>query len=252
VQTPVVVTTGDAVVRRTPDRAFVDIAVEARAKNPRDAQRQNADAMTAVRQRLTQARIANDAVKTLGYTLDQEFEMVQNNRVPAGFLARNTIVVRIDDITRVGEILDLVVRGGANSVAGIRFDLKDRAEAEREALRLAVADAGRRSHDARRGRLDRNPSDRHIDGGDSLGAGPSHSMGRAHGACEVRSRREEEAMRDIADDEQRRARPQSPCALRVPAARRHLRRRSFLRYSRYPRSSRLASAGAALGTRPML
>jgi len=28
-------------------------------------------------------------------------------------------------------------------------------------------------------------------------------MGRAHGACETRSRREEEAMRDIADDEQR-------------------------------------------------
>jgi hypothetical protein len=27
-------------------------------------------------------------------------------------------------------------------------------------------------------------------------------MGRAHGACEVRSRREEEAMRDIGDDEQ--------------------------------------------------
>jgi glycosyltransferase involved in cell wall biosynthesis len=36
-----------------------------------------------------------------------------------------------------------------------------------------------------------------------LGAGPSNSMARAHGACEVRSRREKEAMRDIADDEQR-------------------------------------------------
>jgi len=31
-------------------------------------------------------------------------------------------------------------------------------------------------------------------------------------------------MRDIGDDEQRRARPQPPCALRVPAARQHLRR----------------------------
>jgi geranylgeranyl reductase family protein len=36
-----------------------------------------------------------------------------------------------------------------------------------------------------------------------LGTGPSNSMGRAHGACEVRSRREKEAMRDIADAEQR-------------------------------------------------
>ena len=58
-----------------------------------------------------------------------------------------------------------------------------------------------------------------------LGARPSHSMGRAHGACEVRSRREEEGdAGGIVDDEQRRARPQPPCALRVPAAHRHLRR----------------------------
>src|SRR5688572_20401557 len=63
-----------------------------------------------------------------------------------------------------------------------------------------------------------------------LGACPSNGMGRAHRACEVRSRREEEAMRDIGDDEQRRTRPQSPCALRVPAACRHLRRcRSWTR-----------------------
>jgi len=37
-------------------------------------------------------------------------------------------------------------------------------------------------------------------------------------------------MRHIADDEQRRARPQPPCARRVPAACRHLRRcRSWAR-----------------------
>ena len=42
-----------------------------------------------------------------------------------------------------------------------------------------------------------------------LGAGPSHSMGRAHGACEVRLRREEEGdAGGIVDDDQRRGRPQ--------------------------------------------
>jgi hypothetical protein len=50
-------------------------------------------------------------------------------------------------------------------------------------------------------------------------------MCRAHGACEASSRREEEAMSmHIVDDEQRRDRPQHPCALRVAAVRRHLRR----------------------------
>ena len=51
-----------------------------------------------------------------------------------------------------------------------------------------------------------------------LGACPRIRRGRAHGACEASSRREEEAMSmHIVDDEQRRDPPQSPCALRVPA-----------------------------------
>ena len=55
-QEPVVVTVGEATVRRPSDRALVTISVETRAKSPRDAQRQNAEAMTAVQQRLSQAR----------------------------------------------------------------------------------------------------------------------------------------------------------------------------------------------------
>src|SRR5215210_1960893 len=79
-QTPTIVTTGDASVRRIPDRAFVTIAVESRAKNPRDAQRQNAEAMTSVQQRLTQTKIPKDAIRTIGYGLDQEWDYVQNGR----------------------------------------------------------------------------------------------------------------------------------------------------------------------------
>jgi uncharacterized protein len=150
-QVPIVVTTGDAVVRRIPDRAFVTIAVESRAKNPRDAQKQNADAMTAVQQRLAQTKIPKDAIRTTGYGLDQEWDYVQNGRVPRGFVARNTIEVRVDDIGRVGEVIDVVVRGGATSVDGLRFDVQDRGMMEREALRLAVADARGRAEAAASG-----------------------------------------------------------------------------------------------------
>jgi uncharacterized protein YggE len=66
---------------------------------------------------------------------------VNNRRVSRGYVARNTVDVRVDDITRVGEVLEIAVGSGATSVGGIRFDLKDRAKLERDALRLAVADA---------------------------------------------------------------------------------------------------------------
>jgi uncharacterized protein YggE len=138
---PVVVTNGEGVVRHAPDRAWVMIAAESRARSPQEAQRQNAEAMTSVQQRLGQSKIPKDAIRTVGYGLDQEWDYVPNGRVPRGFVARNTIEVRVDDIGHVGEVIDSIVRGGATSVDSLRFDVQDRTVLEREALRLAVAEA---------------------------------------------------------------------------------------------------------------
>src|SRR6185436_1700992 len=150
-QVPFIVTVGEAVVRRTPDLASVTISVETRAKSPREAQRLNAEAMTDVQQRLAQARVPKEAIRTTGYDLGQEFDMVQGKRVPREFVARNAVAVRVDEVARTGEIVDTVVQSGATSVSGIRFDLKDRDAAEREALRLAVADARARADAAASG-----------------------------------------------------------------------------------------------------
>ena len=147
----VIVTIGQATLKRAPDVAFLVVGVEARAKNPRDAQRQQADLMTATERRLTTAGIARDALRTLGLDLQQEFDFNQGRRVPREFVARNTIEVRIDDIARVGEFIDAAVQGGATSTGGVRFDLRDRTAAEREAVRLAVADARARADAAAAG-----------------------------------------------------------------------------------------------------
>jgi uncharacterized protein YggE len=138
---PTIVTSGDAIVRRLPDVAYVTLAVESRARNPRDAQRANADAMSAVEKQLATAGIPKDAMRTLGLGLHQEFDNANGRRVARDFVARNSLDVRIDDVSRAGEIADAVVQGGATALEGIRFDVKDRSAAEREALRLAVADA---------------------------------------------------------------------------------------------------------------
>jgi hypothetical protein len=148
---PQVIVTGDAVVQRAPDRSFVTASVETRARNPRDAQRQNADTMTAVQERVLAAGIPKDAVRTLGYSIYQEVDVVNGRRVPREYVARNGIEIRLDSIERTGEVLDLLVQAGANAVTGVRFDLKDRAAAEREALKLAVADARARADAAAAG-----------------------------------------------------------------------------------------------------
>jgi uncharacterized protein YggE len=140
-QEPVVVTSGEGIVQAVPDRAWITISAESRASNPREAQKRNTELMTPVLDKLKAAGIAAAAIRTIGYDVQPDWDYTGNRRVLRGYVARNTIEVRVDAVDRVGEYLEIAVGSGATSLGGIRFDLKDRAKLEREALRLAVADA---------------------------------------------------------------------------------------------------------------
>jgi uncharacterized protein YggE len=142
---PVVITVGQAIVTAAPDRAFVTVAAESRSKNSAEAQRQNAAAMTAVLQKIQQSGISKDAIRTLSYDLQPEFDYANGRQTLRGYVARNTVEVRLDELDRMGAVLDAAGSGGATSIGGIRFDVRDRAGLEREALRRAVADARARA-----------------------------------------------------------------------------------------------------------
>ena len=138
---PVVVTSGEGIVHATPDRAWITISAESRASTAREAQKRNTDAMTPVLAKLKSSGVAADAIRTIAYDVQYEWDFVNGKRVGKGYVARNSVEVRVDNVERVGEYLEVAVASGATSLGGVRFDLKDRAKLEREALRLAVADA---------------------------------------------------------------------------------------------------------------
>lgn len=139
---PMVVTNGQAVIMARPDRAFVTIAAESRSRNSADAQKQNAAAMTAVLQKIEQAGVPKDAVRTVGYELQPEFDYANGRQTFRTYVARNTVEVRLDDIDRIGVVIDAAAAGGATTISGIRFDVRNRAALERDA----------RSHRPHRGR----------------------------------------------------------------------------------------------------
>jgi uncharacterized protein YggE len=154
-QTPpgpaVILTAGEGIVKRPPDRAWVTLAAESRARAAQEAQQTNADAMTAVIEKIKAAGIAADAIQTTGYNLQPEFDYANGKQTLRGYVARNQVQVRVDALAKTGEVISAAVATGATSVGGVRFDLKDRDTVEREALRLAVRDARRRADAAASG-----------------------------------------------------------------------------------------------------
>ena len=148
---PVLVTTGSAEVRAAPDRAVVRLTTEARAKTAKEAQQQEAQATTAVRKQLAESRIPNEAVRTLSYDLQLEFDYVQGKQTPRGYVARHVLEVRVEDLPQLGEIIGKAVDSGTAAVSGIQFDVKARDELERQALKKAVEDARARADAAAAG-----------------------------------------------------------------------------------------------------
>ena len=144
-QPPVIITSGEAEVKRAADRAWVSINAESRSKDPKEAQKLNTDAMTAVMAKLKGMSLGADAIRTTSFELHPEFDYTDGRQRLRGYVARNSIEVRVDDVTRVGEVLTAAVTSGATTVGGLRFDLKDRAAAEREALQMAVQSARARA-----------------------------------------------------------------------------------------------------------
>ena len=148
---PVHVTIGEATIRVAPDRALVRLTTEARAPTAKAAQQAETQSMTNVRRELKQANVPDDAIRTLGYDLQQEFDYVQGKQTPRGFVARHVIEVRLDDVGALGDVIGRAVDSGAAAVSGIQFDVKARNDLERDALRKAVEDARARADAAAAG-----------------------------------------------------------------------------------------------------
>lgn len=138
---PVIATHGQATLKRAPDQAFITIAAESRATAPGDAQRTNAEAMQAVASALSKAGLPAEAVRTTGFSLQPDIEYTNGRARVKGYIARNQIEARVDDLKKLGAVLDAAGTSGATSIAGLRFDIRDRQSVEREALKMATEEA---------------------------------------------------------------------------------------------------------------
>jgi hypothetical protein len=148
---PVIVTTGEGIVKRAPDRAWVTIGAETHARTAEEAQQTNATAMAAVIDKIKAASISADAIQTSGVTLQPEFDYPNGKQALRDYVARNSVQVRVDALDKTGAIITAAVGTGATNVSGVRFDLKDRDKAEHDALTLAVRDARTRADAAASG-----------------------------------------------------------------------------------------------------
>ena len=137
---------------KAPDRAWVTIAAESRARTAPEAQRANTEAMTAVNAKIKASGIPADAIQTTGYNLQPEFDYANGRQTLRGYVARNQVQVRVDALAKLG---DIIRRGGLDRRDQRRRHPLRPAGSRHRRARGAAAGGGRRARARRRGRLGR-------------------------------------------------------------------------------------------------
>jgi len=134
---------GRALVEVAPDRGRIAFAVETEAETAREAGDSNARVMDRVVAAVRGTQIEGIRVETSGYILQPRYRYVGTDRRQevAGYTARNTLQVIVDDVEAVGRLVDTALEAGANRVSRLVFEIRDPEPHRLEALRLAVEQA---------------------------------------------------------------------------------------------------------------
>jgi len=134
---------GTGKVYLTPDIAYVTIGVHTENKDAAQAVAQNNTQSAAVKDALVKIGVDAKDIQTTNFSIypQQQYDQTGKPTGAINYVVDNQIYVTVRDITKIGDLLDSVVKAGANNIYGISFDVADRAKALSDARKLAVADA---------------------------------------------------------------------------------------------------------------
>jgi uncharacterized protein len=143
---PAISVTGEANVSVAPDQAQIDGGVSTDAKTAREASDANNAAMGKVLLALKGAGIDEKDYQTSRLSLQPQYPPNRTGPSPAvGYRASNRVTIKVRDVTKVANIIDVLVGTGANDIGGIHFVVTQASKLLDEAREQAIADARRKA-----------------------------------------------------------------------------------------------------------
>jgi hypothetical protein len=143
---PVIAVSGVGRVSADADLAVVRVSVTATADTADAARSAVAADSERMREALRDAGVDDDAVRTVHYAIHPRYDYRAEERELVGYHAVHAYAVEVEP-ERAGEVIDVTVANGADTVEGVTFTLSDETRADlreralTEAMTTARADA---------------------------------------------------------------------------------------------------------------
>ena len=141
-RTTKVTVAGEAMTKVEPDAAVIVLSVVTQNAQAINAQQENARKSEAVTNAVKAIAGSNTEIKTSDYSLQPQYDE-RDNRLPKiiGYDARNSVIVTMTELNKVGAVIDAASGAGANSIDNVSFVLRQTSPARGQALADATQQA---------------------------------------------------------------------------------------------------------------
>jgi len=133
--------TGEGSVSLQPTIANVWVGVETEDVELSKAQKKNSSHISQIIQALTEMGIPKEFIQTTSFTIYPMYDFVDGKQTFRGYRVEHMLQVTIQDLDRVGAVVDTAVQHGANRVSNISFHFAHPTKAYQVALQKAVQNA---------------------------------------------------------------------------------------------------------------
>lgn len=134
----------------TPDIAYIYLGVHTEKQTAAEAVAENNAQTQTVIKALTDFGIDAKDIRTTNFSIWPMDKYDPSTNLPTGektYSVDNTVYVTIRDLNRLGDLLDTIVKAGANTVNSIQFDVADKDAALKDARAEAVKDAATKAQE---------------------------------------------------------------------------------------------------------
>lgn len=134
---------GRSSVSAPPDLVLTSVGVETYAATVGEATEQSNKRMEAVIASLGELGVAEKDIQTSNFSINSERRGSEDTNIL--YRVSNMVQVKVRDLDKVSEVLDVAVQAGANQVWGVTFTIEAQKALEDEARTKAMEDARRRA-----------------------------------------------------------------------------------------------------------
>jgi uncharacterized protein YggE len=135
---------GSGQANLAPDIAYIYVGVHTENPTAAEAVSENTTQTQTVLQAIKDFGIDEKDIRTTNFNIYPQDKFDPQTGTPTGdktYVVDNTVYVTVHKLDQLGDLLDTVVKAGANTVNSVQFDVADKAEALKQARADAVKDA---------------------------------------------------------------------------------------------------------------